>query len=99
MVKDLEEESIFTPFWGILSQGIEEDFEKTLGPDLGGMDVDGEELGRIEAMDEQPEGGGLADASGTCEDRDDSKIGEELEPSEGLRDSFVSEDMIGRSGL
>lgn len=64
MVKDLEEESILTPFWWILAQGIEEDFEKTLGSDLGGMDVDGEELGRIEAMDEEPEGGGLADASG-----------------------------------
>ena len=44
MIDDLDEETIFAPTGRILAEGIEDELEETLSPDLGGMDVYGDEL-------------------------------------------------------
>jgi len=56
MVEDVKEETVLAPGWGVLAEGREDEFEEALGSDLSDMDVDWEELGGIEAVDEEPEG-------------------------------------------
>jgi hypothetical protein len=99
MLKDLEEETFFSPGGVDLAEGGEDEFEKALGSDLGDVDVDGEELRRVETMDEEPEGRRLAHAGGPGEEGHRAEVGEELEPGEGLRDALVSEQMLCRSGF
>jgi hypothetical protein len=96
MVEDLKEEAFFAPGRRFLTEGIEDELEEALSSDLSDVDVDGQELGSIEAFDKEPEGGGLADAGGPGEGRDGAEAGKELQPGEGLRDAVVSEEVIGR---